>query len=85
MMKDELGGEIMSELCCFKAKSDAYKLDNDVEFKKAKGTKKCVIKKVYYFNIYLDNHFKKTKILKSQYTLKVIIILYIHKSLIRLH
>ena len=45
MMKDELGGEIMSELCCLQAKTDAYKLDNDVEFKKAKGTKKCVVKR----------------------------------------
>ena len=45
MMKDELGGEIMSELCCLKAKTDAYKLDNDVEFKKAKGTKNRVVKR----------------------------------------
>ena len=45
MMKDELGGEIRSELCCLQAKTDAYKLDNGVEFKKAKGTKKCVVKR----------------------------------------
>ena len=41
--KDELGGLVMSEFCAHRAKPFAYKLDNNDEVKKAKGTKKCVI------------------------------------------
>ena len=38
--KDELGGKIMIEVCAFRSKTWAYKLDDDSEKKKAKGTKK---------------------------------------------
>ena len=65
MMKDELGGEIISEFCCLKAKTYAYKLDNDAEFKKAKGTKNFVVKRHITFDNYLDTLFKTIKILKS--------------------
>ena len=44
--KDELGGTIMSEFCVLKAKTYAFKLDNGNEVKKAKGTKKCVVKDI---------------------------------------
>ena len=70
MMKDELGGEIISEFCCLKAKTYTSNLDNDAEFKKAKGTKKCVVKRHITFDNCLDTLFKTTKILKSQYTFK---------------
>ena len=40
--KDELAGKIMTEFCALRAKAYAYKLNDDVEKKKAKGTKKCV-------------------------------------------
>ena len=46
--KDELGGKIMSEFCALKAKTYAYKLDDDSECKKAKGTKKCIVKRHYF-------------------------------------
>ena len=37
--KDELGGLIMNELCIHRAKVYAFKLDNNDEAKKVKGTK----------------------------------------------
>ena len=49
MFKNELGGKIMTELCALRAKTYAYKLDDDTKFKKAKGTKKSVIKKDHLF------------------------------------
>ena len=39
MFKDELGGKIMTEFCALRAKAYPYKLDDDTEKKKAKGTK----------------------------------------------
>ena len=47
--KDELGGKIMTEFCAPRAKAYAYKLDDDTEHKKAKGTKKCIIKRELMF------------------------------------
>ena len=40
--KDELGGKTMSEFCALKAKAYAYKLNDDSECKKAKGTKNAL-------------------------------------------
>ena len=46
LMKDELGGEIITEFTALKPKAYSYSTDNDEIDKKAKGTKKCVIKKI---------------------------------------
>ena len=46
--KDELGGKIMTEFCALRVKAYAYKLDDDTEHKKAKGTKKICNKKGAY-------------------------------------
>ena len=41
LFKDELGGKIVTEFSVLRAKVYAYKLDDDTEHKKAKGTKKA--------------------------------------------
>ena len=68
--KDEIGGKIMSEFCAIKAKTYAYKLEDNSECKRAKGTKKCIVKRHIIFDNYLNTLFKTTKLLKSQYTFK---------------
>ena len=45
LMKDELGGKIITEFVALRPKTYSYLTDDDKNFKKAKGTKKCVIKK----------------------------------------
>ena len=41
----------MTEFCALRAKAYTYKLDDDTEHKKAKGTKKCVIKRAYVWKL----------------------------------
>ena len=52
--KDELWGKIMKEFVGLRAKTYAYLMDDDTEHKKAKGTKKCVIKRRLMFENYTD-------------------------------
>ena len=47
LFKDELGGRIMKELVGLRAKIYAYLLDDDTEYKKAKGKKSVKIIKTY--------------------------------------
>ena len=44
LMKDELGGKIMTEFVAIRPKNYSYLTDDWEEDKKAKGTKRCVIK-----------------------------------------
>ena len=46
LFKDELGGKIMKVFVGVRAKTWAQLMDDDSEHKKAKGTKKCIIKKI---------------------------------------
>ena len=68
--KDELGGKIMKEFCGLRAKPYAYLMDDESEKKKAKGTKRCVIKRRLMFENYKDCLFNDKIILKSQQRLK---------------
>ena len=51
LMKDELGGQIIEEFVG-RAKTCSYLKDNNDEDKKAKGTKKCIIKRKLKFQDY---------------------------------
>ena len=66
MFKDEIGGKIMTEFCALRAKSYAFKLDDDTEMKKAKGTKKCIVKRELMFENYKDALFNDKIIIRSQ-------------------
>ena len=70
MFKDELGGKIMKEFCALRAKTYAYLMDDNSENKKAKGTKKSVVKRRLMFENYKDLLFNNKTILKSQLTFK---------------
>ena len=52
LMKDELGGKIMTEFLALRPKTYSYLTDDFEEDKKAKGTKKCVIKQKLKFSDY---------------------------------
>ena len=52
LMKDKLGGKIMTKFVGLRAKTYSYLIDDGREDKKAKGTKKCVIKKTLKFENY---------------------------------
>ena len=52
LMKDELGGGIITEFVALRPKTYSYMADEFIEMKKATGTKKCVIKKMLKFEDY---------------------------------
>ena len=66
MFKDEIGGEIMTEFCALRAKSYAFKLDDDTEMKEGKGTKKCIVKRELMFENDKDALFNDKIIIRSQ-------------------
>ena len=51
-MKDEYGGQIMNKFAGLRAKTYSYLKDNNDEDKKAKGIRKCVIKRKPKFRDY---------------------------------
>ena len=69
-VKDELGGKIMSEFVALRPRTYSYLIDDFKEDKKAKGTKKCVIKRRFKFNYYKGCLLNNEIILKSQQRLK---------------
>ena len=73
--KDELGGKIMIKHCALRGKTYSFLIndftDDDYEKnrivnKKAKGKKKCVVKREILFNNYLDSLFKNKILYRSQ-------------------
>ena len=70
LMKDELGGKIITEFVAFRRKTYSYLTDGCKEDKKAKGTKKCVIKRRLKFNDYKYCLLNNEIILKSQQRFK---------------
>ena len=49
LMKDELGGQITKKLVGLRPKTCSYLKDSNDECKKAKGTKRCVVKRKLKF------------------------------------
>ena len=70
LMKDELGGDIITEFVALRPKAYSYITNDFIEMKKAKGTKKCVIKKMLRFEDYKKCLFSNGKVLKSQQRFK---------------
>ena len=66
LIKDELEGKIIKEICALRAKTYAYLMRDDSEVKKAKGTKKFVIKCELMFENYKGCLCNGEAILKSQ-------------------
>ena len=66
LMKDELGGKIITEFVILRPKTYSYLTDDGKEDKKAKGTKKCIIKKMIKFNDYKKCLLNDEVIFKSQ-------------------
>ena len=66
LMKDELGGKIITELVTLRPKTYSFLTDDGKEDRKAKGTKKCVMKKMIKFNDYEKCLLNDEVILKSQ-------------------
>ena len=52
LMKDELGGKVMTKFARVRAKTYIYLIDDGSEDKKTKDRKKCVIKKQIKFKNY---------------------------------
>ena len=63
LMKDELGGEIITEFVTLRPKTYSYLTDDN---KEDEGTKKCVIKKMIKFDDYKKCLLNDKVILKSQ-------------------
>ena len=77
--KDELGGKIMTKFVALRAKRYSFLIDdftdddyekNRIVNKKAKGTKKCIVKRETLFNNYIDSLFKNKVLYRSQQRFK---------------
>ena len=66
LMKDDLGGKIITEFVTLRPKTYSFVTGDGKEDKKTKGTKKCVIKKMIKFNDYKKCLLNDELILKSQ-------------------
>ena len=67
LVRDELGGKILTEFVALRAKMYAYrKIDKEVEEKRSKGTKKCVVTEGLTFDDYKICLFDGEKIYREQ-------------------
>ena len=66
LMKDELGGKILTEFVTLRPKTYSYLTDDGNKDKKAKGTKKCITQRMIKFDDYKNCLLKDEVVLKSQ-------------------
>ena len=67
LMKDKLGGKIITEFVTLRPKTYSYLTDDGKEDKKAKGTKKCVIKRMIEF----DHNNKDSRVKNTMFIPKI--------------
>ena len=70
LMKYQLGGKITTEFVGLRPKTYSYLIDNGNNNEKAKGTQKCIIKRILKFNDYKNCLLNNEIILKSQQRFK---------------
>ena len=83
LMKDELGGKVITEFVTLRPKTYSYLTDDCKEDEKAKGTKKCVIKRTIKFNDYKNCLLKHEVVLKSLQRFISKNMMYTQKTLIK--
>ena len=66
IMKDELPGAIMTDFIALRPKLYSYKVPDDTENKKCKGSKKCIVKKTLTFEDYKSCLLNSDTIYRSQ-------------------
>ena len=66
MMKDELGGAIMTEFVALRSKLYSYRILDGTCDKKCKGIKKCIVKKTLTFEDYKNCLFNSNMKYRSQ-------------------
>ena len=66
LVKDELGGKVIGEFATLRPKTYSFLTDDGKEDKKAKVSKKCVMKKMIKFNDYKKYLLNDEVIFKSQ-------------------
>ena len=66
LMKDVLGGKIITEFVTLRPKTYSYLTDDGKEDKKVRGTKTCVMKRLIKFNDYKNCLLKDKVLLKFQ-------------------
>ena len=66
LMKDELGGTIMTEFVALRPKLYSYRVLDGVENKTCKGIKKCIVKKTLMFKDYKNCLFNSDTTYRSQ-------------------
>ena len=71
LFQDESGGQTMTEFIRLRAKSYAYSMEDDSNYKKAKGTKNYVTKQRLMVKNYKDCLFNNKIILKQQQKFKI--------------
>ena len=70
LFKDELEEKIIIEVDAIRPKTYAYLIDDGIEHKKAKGTKKCIIKQEIMFENYTDCLLNNENVYRSQQRFK---------------
>ena len=70
LFKDGFNGKIVKELVASRAKTYGYLMEDNSEHKKAKGTKKCLIKRELMFENYKSCVLNNKTVLKKQQPFK---------------